>query len=71
MRRTSPPPDKRSDMFSVAELRIIRHVVEASAASLKAEVVSLDPESDRAVELANDLMVYRNILEKIDEREDV
>ena len=31
----------------------------------------LDPESDTAVEASNDLMLYQNILEKINDREDV
>lgn len=31
----------------------------------------LDPESDDAVEITNDLMIYQNIIEKINDREDV
>ncbi|WP_281246206.1 hypothetical protein [Rheinheimera pacifica] len=31
----------------------------------------LDPESDDVVEIANDLMMYQNVLEKINDREDV
>jgi len=31
----------------------------------------LDPESDEAVEATNDLMIYQNIIEKVNERGDV
>jgi hypothetical protein len=31
----------------------------------------LDPESGDAVEITNDLMIYQNIIEKINDREDV
>lgn len=31
----------------------------------------LDPESDDAVEIAHDLMIYQNIIDKINDREDV
>ena len=68
---TSMPLAKQSEMFSVAELRIIRHVVGAAMEHLRVEATTVDAESDRAVELSNDLMIYRNILEKIAERGDV
>ena len=31
----------------------------------------IDPESDDSIEITNDLMIYQNIIEKINEREDV
>ena len=58
-------------MFSVIELRLIRYSVKKTMENLKDRMKILDPESDDAVEIKNDLMIYRNILEKINEREDV
>jgi hypothetical protein len=58
-------------MFSVIELRLIRYSVNKTMENLKQRLKILDPESDEAVEAKNDLMLYRNILEKIKEREDV
>lgn len=58
-------------MFSVAELRLIRHSVsQTMEASIEAKK-NMDPESDESIEAINDLMAYKILLEKIAEREDV
>lgn len=58
-------------MFSVAELRLIRHSAYKTQQNLKKRLSIVDPESDEAVETTNDLMIYQNIIEKINERNDV
>lgn len=58
-------------MFSVMELRLIRSSVQKTMESLKKRLAILDPESDDSVEITNDLMMYKNIIEKISDREDV
>lgn len=58
-------------MFSVMELRLIRCSVYNTMENLQKRLKILDPESDVAVEATNDLVIYQNIIEKIDEREDV
>ena len=58
-------------MFGVLELRIIRASVLDRMQNLKKRMAILDPESDDAVEIINDLMIYQNIIDKINEREDV
>ncbi len=58
-------------MFSIMELRLIRHAVHEAMKKLQDQRATLDPESDEAYEAPNDLMIYQNIVEKIDEREDV
>lgn len=58
-------------MFSVMELRLIRHCVHSTMENLKKRVQVLDPESDKVVEAVNDLKLYQTILEKISERKDV
>ena len=58
-------------MFSVMELRLIRASVKNTMQELIERKGILDPESDDSVEITNDLMVYQNILEKINDREDV
>jgi hypothetical protein len=58
-------------MFSAMELRLIRASVKKSIEDLLKRKAILDPESDDAVEITNDLMVYQNIIEKINDREDV
>lgn len=58
-------------MFSVMELRLIRTSVKKNMADLLKRKAILNPESDDAVEIANDLMMYQNVLEKINDREDV
>lgn len=58
-------------MFSVMELRLIRHAVSRTMQNLQERLRILDPESDDAVEIRNDLMGYQTIVQKISEREDV
>jgi len=58
-------------MFSVIELRLIRVSVKRNMEELLKKKAILDPESDDAVEITNDLMIYQNIIEKINDREDV
>lgn len=58
-------------MFSVMELRLIRHSVHKTMEGLKKRTQILDPESDEVVEAVNDLEIYQTILDKIDERKDV
>jgi len=54
-------------MFSTMELRLIRYSVKQTMDNLKKRKSILDPESDDSVEITNDLMMYQNILEKINE----
>jgi hypothetical protein len=58
-------------MFSAMELRLIRVSVKKNIEDLLKRKAILDPESDDAVEITNDLMIYQNIIEKINDREDV
>ena len=53
------------------ELRLIRVSVKRNMEELLKKKAILDPESDDAVEITNDLMIYQNIIEKINDREDV
>jgi len=52
-------------MFGTQELRLIRYAVKQTMDNLKKRQTILDPESDDAVEIANDLSLYAIILEKI------
>jgi hypothetical protein len=61
----------RAAMFSVMELRLIRHAVSRTMDNLQARLKILSQESDDAVEITNDLMLYQIILDKINERKDV
>lgn len=56
-------------MFSAMELRLIRYSIARTVDDHKKKLAILDPESDDAIELANDLMIFSNILEKINEKE--
>lgn len=58
-------------MFSVMELRLIRSSVNKTIKNLQDRKNILDPESDDALEVSNDLMLYAQILEKIKEESDV
>ncbi|WDE10389.1 hypothetical protein [Thalassomonas haliotis] len=58
-------------MFSVMELRLIRTAVKKNMEELIKRKGILDPESDDAIEITNDLMIYQNIVEKINDREEV
>ena len=53
------------------ELRLIKTSVKATIDELIKRKAILDPESDAAVEIINDLMLYQNIIDKINDREDV
>ena len=63
--------ERQTKMFSVMELRLIRHSVYKTMENLQKRLKILATESDDAIEATNDLMVYQNIIEKINEREDV
>jgi hypothetical protein len=58
-------------MFGTQELRLIRYAVKQTMDNLKKRQSILDPESDDAVEIANDLSLYAIILEKIAENPEV
>ena len=58
-------------MFSVMELRLIKSSVKKTMDDLIKRKSILDQESTDAVEITNDLMMYQNIIEKINDREDV
>ena len=58
-------------MFGTQELRLIRYAVKQTMDNLKKRQTILDPESDDAVEIANDLSLYAIILEKIAENPEV
>ena len=71
MQSISKSTERHRTMFSVMELRLIRHSVHKNMENLKKRVQVLDPESDEVVEAVNDLKLYQIILEKINERKDV
>ena len=58
-------------MFSTMELRLIRHSVKSTMENLKKRLSILDPESDDAIEITNDLMMYQAVIEKINDSSDV
>lgn len=58
-------------MLSVMELRLVRTSVKKTMEDLMKRKKILDPESDDAVEITNDLMIYQNIIDKINDRDDV
>lgn len=58
-------------MFSVMELRLIRTSVKKTMEEVIKRKSNLDPESDEAIEVTNDLMICQNIVEKINDREEV
>ncbi|WP_444996949.1 hypothetical protein [Aliikangiella sp. IMCC44359] len=58
-------------MFNTMELRLIRYSIKQTMENLQKRKSILDPESDDSVEITNDLMMYQNILEKINETPDV
>ena len=58
-------------MFSVMELRLIRASTRKTMDDQLKRKNILDPESDDAVEIINHLMIYQNIIDKINDREDV
>lgn len=58
-------------MFGTQELRLIRYAVKQTMDNLKKRQGIVDPESDDAVEIANDLTLYAIILEKIAENPEI
>jgi hypothetical protein len=54
-------------MFSTMELRLIRSSVKKTMDNFQKRLAILDPESDDAVEISNDLMLYNGIVEKIND----
>lgn len=58
-------------MFSDMELRLIRYAVNQTMEQLKDKRNTVDPESDDAVEITNDLMLYQISMEKINEKKEV
>jgi hypothetical protein len=62
---------RQTTMFSAMELRLIRVSVKKNMEDLLKRKAILDPESDDAVEIINDLMICQNIIEKISDRKDV
>lgn len=58
-------------MFSIMELRLIRHAVKRTMEELVKHKETIDPESEEAAEIPNDLMQYQIIIEKINDRKDV
>lgn len=58
-------------MFSIKELRLIRYSVKRTMEELIKRNKVVDPESDEAVEIPNDLILYQMIIEKINDRKDV
>ena len=58
-------------MFSVMELRLIRHAVNKELQLCEKKIKILDPDSDESIELGNDIPILRTIIDKISERQDV
>lgn len=58
-------------MFSTMELRLIRNVVSRELKSQKDALDILDHESDDYVEITNDLVLLKQVIEKINEKSDV
>lgn len=58
-------------MFSTQELRLIRYSINKTVEDLKKRKNILDPESDDAVEIVNDLTLYNIILDRISDNPEV
>jgi len=58
-------------MFGTQELRLIRYSVKQTMKELKKRQNILDPDSDDAIEIINDLSLYSIILEKIADNPEV
>ncbi|WP_444931645.1 hypothetical protein ACJJIF_07715 [Microbulbifer sp. SSSA002] len=58
-------------MFGAQELRLIRYSVKKTIELLCERQNILDPESDDAIEIANDLVLYQIILNKIKGKSEV
>ena len=53
--------------FSIMELRLIRHAVNKELELCEKKLKILDSDSDNSIELGNDSMLLRSIIEKINE----
>jgi hypothetical protein len=58
-------------MFSIIELRLIRHAVQKELEVCEKKLKILNPDSDDSIEIGNDSMILRSILEKINDNKDV
>jgi hypothetical protein len=58
-------------MFGTQELRLIRYAVKQTMETLRKRQNILDPDSDDAIGIANDLTLYQIILEKISDKPEV
>ena len=58
-------------MFSEIELRLICHAVLKELSLSEKKIKILDPDSDDSIELCNDLVLLRIIVEKINESEKI
>lgn len=58
-------------MFSVMELRLIRHAVAKELELSEKKLKILDPDSDDSIEIGNDIPLLKSIIEKISDRKDV
>lgn len=58
-------------MFGTQELRLIRYSIKQTMKELKKRQSILDPDSDDAIEIINDLTLYSIILEKIADNPEV
>lgn len=63
------PTNRFLKMFSEIELRLIRHAVLKELKLSEKKLKILDPDSDDSIELGNDSMLLRIIVEKINEAE--
>ena len=63
--------NRKYSMFSTMELRLIRHSIHKTMEDNQKKLKILDPESDDAIGLSNDLMLYKIIIDKINENQDV
>jgi len=52
-------------MFTIMELRLIRHSISKEITQNKRKLNILNPDSDDSIEIANDLMILKNIVAKI------
>ncbi|MCP3922424.1 MAG: hypothetical protein GY714_07560 [Desulfobacterales bacterium] len=58
-------------MFNTMELRLIKHSIKEAMKNLNKILKVLDPNSDEASDISNDLLNYQQILDKIEECPDL
>ncbi len=58
-------------MFNTMELRLIKHSIKQAMKNLNKILTVLDPNSDEASEISNDLLNYQQIVDKIKECPDI